>query len=605
MIWLEMAINSVWIDRVKLRKVVMSKWLILSWFFFLGLGTESGFSQVTSLLAPVKTESPKETMHSFMKSMEAYRIAKKAGNAHEAREAIDRARRTFNYGDTPTVGRYDLGNRGAVYLKEVLDRVIVVDYKRIPPSKDEPDLPVVWRLKGTEIAIGRVQQEGSSAKYLFTHSTLLRARDFFETVRHLPYLKGTGQGAGYSEPIIQRVLPKIMRQGFAGLDLWQWFGLFILGSMGFLIRKLASGLITIFKRFTSWSKLDWDDRILNAIDQQLAIALMALFWLVSINLLGIEGNIYLLLKFTIKAIINFCIVWMAYSISAIFSEYLQRKAQKSEFKIDNQLAPMLGKTVRILTLIFGTLMALQNLDYNVMSVVAGLGLGGLAFALAAKDTAANIFGSIMILSDRPFKVGDWVKFAGVEGVIEEVGFRSTKVRTFYNSIICIPNSVVANENIDNYGRRQWRRVKSNLGITYDTPPEKIEAFLEGIKNVIKANQKSRKDYYHVVFEGFGPSALDIMLYFFLKVDDWSEELVERQNIYLEILRLASDLGIDFAFPTQSLHVESFPGKDKVIRHNEQWSPSALKEEAKLFGPEGKSSKPKGLGIFVPPHLEKS
>ena len=86
---------------------------------------------------------------------------------------------------------------------------------------------------------------------------------------------------------------------------------------------------------------------------------------------------------------------------------------------------------------------------------------------------------------------------------------------------------------------------------------------------------------------------------------WSEELVERQNIYLEILRLASDLGIDFAFPTQSLHVESFPGKDKVVRHNEQWSPSALKEEAKLFGPEGKSSKPKGLGIFVPPHLEKS
>jgi MscS family membrane protein len=318
---------------------------------------------------------------------------------------------------------------------------------------------------------------------------------------------------------------------------------------------------------------------------------------------GVEGDIFEFLNFMIKVIFNFSVVWIAYNLSSLVGDFLQARAMKTDFELDDQLVPLISKTLRLLTLVIGVLMALENLNYNVMSVVAGLGLGGLAFALAAKDTAANIFGSMMILSDRPFRVGDWVKFRDVEGVIEEVGFRSTKVRTFYNSLISVPNSVVAQESIDNFGRRAYRRVKTNLGITYDTPPEKVEAFLEGLKNIVKANPRTRKDYYHVVFSGFGPSSLDIMLYFFLRVPDWSEELVERQNIYLEILRLANRIGVDFAFPTQSVHVESFPDKNPHQRHQEDWSTSNLKQNASLFGPKGDQSRPSGLGIFVPPSRE--
>ena len=152
------------------------------------------------------------------------------------------------------------------------------------------------------------------------------------------------------------------------------------------------------------------------------------------------------------------------------------------------------------------------------------------------------------------------------------------------------------------GRREYRRIKAVLGLTYDTPPEKMEAFLEGIKNIIKANPYTRKDYYHVVFDSYGDFSLNVLVYCFLKVPDWSAELVERQNIYLEILRLAKDVGVEFAFPTQTLHVETFPEKDPV-RPLQPFETGALKDTAKAFGPDGSKSKPGGLGLFIPPYRE--
>jgi MscS family membrane protein len=234
-----------------------------------------------------------------------------------------------------------------------------------------------------------------------------------------------------------------------------------------------------------------------------------------------------------------------------------------------------------------------------MSLLAGLGLGGLAFALAAKDTAANVFGSIMILWDRPFVVGDWIRVGAAEGTVEEIGFRSTRIRTFYDSQISVPNSQMANVEVDNLGRRLYRRTRQILGVTYDTSPEKMELFLEGLKNIIKASPVTRKDYFHVVFAGYGSSSLEVMLYYFLKVSDWSQELIAKQNINLEILRLAKELNVDFAFPTQTLHVESMPANDKV-EADDSLDLAKAKEVSREFGPGGKQAKPQGLGYFTPP-----
>ena len=147
---------------------------------------------------------------------------------------------------------------------------------------------------------------------------------------------------------------------------------------------------------------------------------------------------------------------------------------------DGQLVPLVKKALRVSVVVMGLLVMFQKLGVEVVSVLAVLGLGGLAFALAAKDTCANLFGSVIILLDRPFHIGDQVIIGKTEGSVKSIGFRSARIRTFYNSVISVPNSVLANANIDNMGRREYRRIKAFLGATYDTPPAKIEAFIDGI-----------------------------------------------------------------------------------------------------------------------------
>jgi MscS family membrane protein len=232
-----------------------------------------------------------------------------------------------------------------------------------------------------------------------------------------------------------------------------------------------------------------------------------------------------------------------------------QKAAASESKLDDLLVPLVRKTLKVFVAAFGLVFIAGNLDIDVSSLLAGLGLGGLAFALAAQDTVKNLFGSLTILVDRPFAVGDWVLIDNVEGTVEEVGIRSTRVRTFYNSQITVPNANLISANVDNFGARQYRRWKATLGLTYDTAPDKIEAFCEGMRELVRHHPYTRKDYFEIHFNNFGGASLDILLYVFFETPDWSTELRERHRLGLDILRLAEQLGVEFAFPTQTLHIK--------------------------------------------------
>ena len=214
------------------------------------------------------------------------------------------------------------------------------------------------------------------------------------------------------------------------------------------------------------------------------------------------------------------------------------------------------KTASILVFVVGLLMIVQNLGYDVTALIAGLGIGGVAVALAAKDTLSNIFGSIIILFDKPFIVGDWIQFEGTEGTVQSIGFRSTQIKTFYDSVVSIPNSILSNTKIDNLGKRKARRARFNLGLVYSTPPEKITQFIEEIKNIILKHPKTKKDYFQVSFSGYGDSSLNIFVNLFLQVSDWNEELSAKQNIFLEILKSARKTGVEFAFPSQSLYIQN-------------------------------------------------
>ncbi len=251
---------------------------------------------------------------------------------------------------------------------------------------------------------------------------------------------------------------------------------------------------------------------------------------------------------------------LGFRLADIATDAFERRAALTESRIDDQLAPLLRTALKGGIALIGALFVLGNLGVNVTSLIAGLGLGGLAVALAAQDSIRNLLGGVTIFADRPFQVGDWVVMDDIEGTVEHVGFRSSRVRTFYNSVVTVPNARIVDTHVDNMGLREWRRYKTTLGLAYHTAPDQVQAFVEGVRALIRANPDMRTDYYIVEFHGYGPSSLDVLVYCFINAPNWNAELRTRHVLNLDIMRLAAELGVEFAFPTQTLHLASAPGQ---------------------------------------------
>ncbi len=281
---------------------------------------------------------------------------------------------------------------------------------------------------------------------------------------------------------------------------------------------------------------------------------MVVLWGVGALWLGLPMVVF---KIWVEAIVVVAVVaftLMAYRLTDVGSAIMERRAAASASRFDDLLVPLTRKSLKVLIVAIGLVTVAGTVGIEIAGLLAGLGLGGLAFALAAQDTVSNLFGSITVLLDRPFQVGDWVVVGDVEGTVETMGFRSTRIRTFYNSLITLPNSNLIKASVDNLGARRFRRWSTRLGIAYNTPPETVDAFCEGIRELVERHPYTRKDYYHVYFNEFGAASLELLLYVFFETPDWATELRERHRLAVDVLRLAHDQGVEFAFPTQTLYL---------------------------------------------------
>ncbi len=358
---------------------------------------------------------------------------------------------------------------------------------------------------------------------------------------------------------IRERTPEILQGKIFVLEGWQWIGLAAIVVVGVLIDRTirliaAFWLRKLLAKNAAALALGKEIRL----EQPVGILAMAFAWSGMLHLLDLPVGALNILTLAVKVIMAVAGVWASYRVADLLGAWLATLAARTESTLDDLLVPMVRRALKLFVTAFGLVFVAQNLDVDVTSLLAGLGIGGLAFALAAKDTVENLFGSLTVLADRPFKIGDWVVIGDLEGTVEELGLRSTRIRTFYNSLITVPNSRLVNSAVDNYGERRFRRISTSLGLQYDTPPEKIEAFCEGIRELIRKHPYTRKDFYLVHFNKFAESSLNIMLYVFHEAPDWGTELRERQRLYIDILHLARALGVEFAFPTQTLHVASMP-----------------------------------------------
>ena len=369
----------------------------------------------------------------------------------------------------------------------------------------------------------------------------------------------------------------------AGLQIWQWIGILTILTICVVIRIIFK---LIFERLllNLLKQIDKDHigkKYIVPIAKPTAWFVALLFATLIYPPLQLPQLVSHYILIILKIIIPLFGMIILYRLVNIVEIYFTKLAKKTESTLDDQLVPLLKKVLQIAIVLLGGLVIMDSLEIPILPLLAGLSIGGLAFALAAQDTIKNFFGSIMIFIDKPFQIGDWITTREVDGTVEEVGFRSTRVRTFRNSVVYVPNGMLADSIVDNHGLRQFRRFKTNISIIYSTPPDRIEIFVEGLKRILHNHPKTNKEKYEIHLNEFGTSSLDILFYIFFEAPTWSDELKFRQEIILSILRLARHLNISFAFPTQTLHVENLPGQ-KSLSPEYTWDQDELNKKFTEF-----------------------
>jgi MscS family membrane protein len=324
----------------------------------------------------------------------------------------------------------------------------------------------------------------------------------------------------------------------------------------FIRPLLIKTLIMLVRKITTKTKTVYDDRIVVNLEKPLKFTFLTLGLYVLVSLLYLNSKS---INLILASMAVYSLFWILNAILDGIKGAIYAALAKVSKDLSHELAKFIIRVIKIVLWVVGASSILTLWGINVTALIASLGIGGLAFALAAKDTAANLFGSIAIMVDKSIKVDDWVKVDSVEGIVEDIGMRTTKIRTFYKSLVAIPNSIVANSNIENFSRRDIRRIKMRIGLTYDTTNEQIELIVKDIKSMLKSHSGiEQSETLMVNFDNFGDSAQEIFIYTFTNSANWQVYLDIREDINYKISKIVAKHGSGFAFPSQSIYVESMP-----------------------------------------------
>jgi MscS family membrane protein len=305
------------------------------------------------------------------------------------------------------------------------------------------------------------------------------------------------------------------------------------------------------KTFAAKTKTGLDDILVDKLEEPVVygIVILGFYWGFTRLHFNESVDAFFANVFMIIFILN--VTWLiARVVDSLIEEYVVPIVEKSDSDLDDQLLPVLRKTVKVILWSFGIIIALSNSGFDVGALIAGLGIGGLALALAAQDTVKNIFGGIMVFIDKPFKIRDRIKVNGMDGFVEEIGVRSTRMRTLEGRVITIPNGQFSDNAVENVSREPTRKVNISLGLTYDTTPEQMEKGMGILRNIVESNPNVEDDVL-ISFNNWGNFAMGIQLIYYITSD---ENIFSAQSeINLAILKQFNAEGLEFAFPTQTIY----------------------------------------------------
>ena len=440
--------------------------------------------------------------------------------------------------------------KAAMQLKQILDaKGIFVDYGNLPSAPDyvnekghstailDPRLPEV---ELELVADGPFEGQWQISEQSKENIHILYSETF----------------SGYVSTLLD-VLPATFFESIFGLQLWQYLLFFIIILVSWLTGRLVDRVIyNQVLAFIEKRNFSLDPSKLLPLQTPVVWLVISLLFMAGLPDLQLPVRISSGLFFIARLIMSFSAVIFCSRTIDLLSEIFLSKAELTDSKLDDQLIPLINRAGKTLVWVLGVVFILQNMGVQVTALVAFGSVGGVAIALASKDTVENLFGSLVVFIDQPFQIGEYVIIDGsIEGVIEEVGFRSTRIRTLDKTLISVPNAKIAHCTVNNYAKIPERRFKCTLGLRYDTTTAQMESFIDDLRTYLSEQEIVNPDSVIVYFADMNSFSLDVLVMVFIKSNQWIDLVKFKHEAFLQFMKIAEKNGVGYAFPTTTIELE--------------------------------------------------
>lgn len=504
-----------------------------------------------SQLKEASVNSPRAAMRDFIQGMRHWHT----GGREQALAALDLSflpPRLYNF-EAPLL---------AEYLKQVIDRAGYVTWQEISDDPDRAGSYVFYRHPLGLVVIEPVPRpEGRAAQWMFSAETLRNAPQLFAEMQDLP----VAEGISASEPItrffqirerIRAVFPVLLTRP-GPLELWQWLVIPLSVVFSVLLGRLT-GKGTSFLLNRSLRRAERGLRVgaVRRLGMPAALLVSTGFAILVFSWAGLSETILGGVTVALAATAATAVGWLLYTVIELAGGYFQRRAKRTSGLVDEIAVSLVTGVLKIGIVAAGIIAIADITGMPYEGVIAGLGLGGIALAFAARDTVSNLIGGAILMSDRPFHRGDLIETEGQMATVENVGIRSTRMRTFDDSLLVIPNSQLTDKAIVNWGQRRKRKIRLEVSLHYDTPRERLDAFKTRLRAVYLAQPAADETTGYVGLRSFGESALNIELWGYFNLADYEGYIAARHKLIGDIVGLARDLGVDFAYPTRTIRLLS-------------------------------------------------
>ena len=542
---------------------------------------------------PVDTSSPRDTLRSFLYYFDASVTAWRAGDETARRRSASLAGASFDLSDDPPRGWYIRTFERMVMFKEILDRIELPPYEQIPGKEQVAEEDIShWTIPHTLIDIVKIEAGPHAGQYLISKETVANMRRYFELVRDLPY-RPTAEVGLYEElrvspgPLIPKRwidgLPAWTKSLAFGYPVWQWTT---------LLAMLALAVV-LMRWLFRWGRA-WDDGVEKRGGRfrfGLPFALLGTIlvaWLFrqgAIGAIWFFGIGYDVVSFGVWTVMFGCavtlVIVMTGRLGAAFMQQTEGKKRILEPALTRILFRLLGIVIAAFILIY----AAEFFGLSIAPLVAGIGVGGLAIALAIRPTLENILGGLTLFADRPVRVGDFCRYGSEIGTVHEIGLRSTRVRSLERTLVTIPNAEFSQMQLENFAARDTRLLRTTLQLRYETTMDQLRYVLVELRKLLLGHPMVTEAPARVRFVDFSDYSLNVEIFAYLRCQDQNTNLAIREDILLRVADIVKGSGTGFAFPTQTVHVGHDAGLNEERSKNAETTVDAWRKSGDLPFPD--------------------